>query len=290
MRTGWLGSPTVARRGLDRETSVSRLVALVKDALDECGCESPERVVVAVPTYVEEDGRLLDCPSLPQLTGTPLAHLLRQHLRAGEVDVRPDLACAAMGEARLGRGRGVRRLLVVALGTGANAAAVVDGALVETAYGCFGDAGHVLVEPAGPVCPCGGRGCLEAVCSGWALNAAAKQLGLGDAIQLLRAAEAGRADARAVVTRAGVALGRAISTWSVLLWPDVVAVAGGVAAAGDVLLGPARAELHRVAPPYIGDRITVEIAELGANATLVGALLLATADEAGVMAWAGDRF
>jgi len=77
MRAGWLESPTVARRGLDRETSVSRLVALVEDALDECGCESPERVVVAVPTYVEEDGRLLDCPSLPQLTGTPLAQLLR---------------------------------------------------------------------------------------------------------------------------------------------------------------------------------------------------------------------
>lgn len=177
----------------------------------------------------------------------------------------------------------------MALGTGANATAVVGRALVEMAYGCFGDAGHVLVEPPGPVCPCGGRECLEAVCSGWALNAAARQLGLGDVIQLLRAAEAGRADARAVVTRAVVALGRAISTWSVLLWPDVVAIAGGVAAAGEALLGPARAELHRVAPPYIGDRITVEIAELGAQATLVGALLLATADEAGVMAWAGHR-
>lgn len=289
MRVGWLGSPTVARRGLDRETSVSHLLAVVTDALKECGCESPERVVVAVPTYVEEDGRLLDCPSLPQLTGAPLSRLLRQHLRAGEVDVRPDLSCAALGEARLGRGRGVRRLLVVALGTGANAAAVVDGALVETAYGCFGDAGHVLVEPAGPICPCGGRGCLEAVCSGRALNAAAMQLGLGDATQLLRAAEAGRADARAVVIRAGVALGRAISTWSVLVWPDVVAVAGGVAAAGEALLAPARAELHRVAPPYIGDRITVEIAELGAHATLVGALLLASDDEASVRAWAGAQ-
>lgn len=91
------------------------------------------------------------------------------------------------------------------------------------------------------------------------------------------------------MTRVGVALGRAISTWSVLLWPDVVAIAGGVAAAGEALLGPARAELHRVAQPNIGDRINVEIAELGAQATLVGALLLATADEAGVIEWAGHR-
>lgn len=108
-------------------------------------------------------------------------------------------------------------------------------------------------------------------------------------IQLLRAAKGERDDARAVLTRAGAALGRAMSTWSVLPWPDVGAIVGGVAATGEALLGPVRAELHQVAPPSIGGRITVEIAELGGQAARVGALLLATADEAGVMAWARHR-
>lgn len=288
LRVGWLGSPTVERRAIGRDTSLADLLAAVEEALVAAHCPTPATMVVAVPTYVGEDGRLLDCPSLPDLTGAALAKDLRDRLRADAVEVRPDLACAALGEARLGRGGGVGRLVVVALGTGANAAAVVDGTLVETAYGCLGDAGHVIVDPAGPVCPCGGRGCLESLCSGWALGAAAHDLGLSDAAALVRAAQDGHADAQAVVTRAGVALGRAISTWSVMLWPDVVAVAGGLAQAGEALLGPARAELHRVAPPYVADRISVELAELGAHATLVGALLLASGQEPLVRAWAAQ--
>jgi len=286
VRVGWLGSPTVTRCAVGRETSPSDLVVAVEEALAAAHCTFPDTMVVAVPTYVGDDGRLLDCPSLPHLTGTPLADLLRDRLGARTVEVRPDLACAALGEARLGRGRGVRRLVVVALGTGANAAAVVDGALVETAYGCLGDAGHVLVDPFGPLCPCGGRGCLESLCSGWALAAAAHDLGLSDAAARVGAAATGHAGAQAVVTRAGIALGRAISTWSVMLWPDVVAVAGGLSQAGEALLAPARAELHRVAPPYVGDRISVERADLGAHATLVGALLLASGDEPLVTEWA----
>ncbi len=89
------------------------------------------------------------------------------------VEVVPDLAAAAVGEYRYGSGRGVERFLCVALGTGANAAAIVYGRVVDTAFGCLGDAGHVLVEPDGPDCACGGRGCLEAVASGWALQQAA---------------------------------------------------------------------------------------------------------------------
>ena len=71
--------------------------------------------------------------------------------------------------------------------------------------------------------------------------------------------------------RAGVALGRAISSWSVMIWPDLVAVAGGVSAAGELLLAPARAEFIRIAPPYVASRLSIVQAQLGDLATLTGA-------------------
>ena len=283
-QAGGMGPGAVARRAVSRATTTEELLAALADAAAEVlgpGLHRrPGVVVVAVPTFVEDDGRLADCPNLPDLTGRPLATLVADRLGAEEVVVVPDLAAAAVAEHRLGAGRGVPRLLVVALGTGVNAAALVDGRLVETAYGCLGDAGHVLVEPNGPACTCGGRGCLEAVASGWALARDAAAGGLPTGPELSTRASAGDPAATALLTRAGTALGRAISTWSVLLFPDLVTVGGGLAAAGELLLGPARAELDRVAPSYVRRRLAVVPSAVGSDATLAGAAVLAT-DAAG---------
>lgn len=269
----------VARRSVSRTTTVEELLEALAGAVGETLGPEPGRrpgvVVVAVPTFVEDGGRLADCPNLPDLTGRPLADLVAGRLGAEQVVVVPDLAAAAVAEHRLGAGRGVARLLVVALGTGVNAAAVADGRLIETAYGCLGDAGHVLVEPDGPACTCGGRGCLEAVASGWALARDAAAAGLPTGPALSAQAAAGDPAATALWTRAGIALGRAISTWSVLLFPDLVTVGGGLAAAGELLLGPARTELDRIAPSYVRSRLAIVPSALGAEATLAGAALLA---------------
>ncbi len=273
-------SPTeVASRPVSADTTVEvlldALAGAAAEALSAGTSRRPGVVVVAVPTFVEDDGRLADCPNLPDLTGRPLAALVARRLGAEQVVVVPDLAAAAVAEHRLGAGRGAARLLVVVLGTGANAAAVVEGRLVETAYGCLGDAGHVLVEPDGPACTCGGRGCLEAVTSGWAVARDAAAGGLPTGPALTAQAAAGDPAAVALLARAGTALGRAISTWSVLLFPDLVTVGGGLSGAGELLLGPARTELDRIAPGYVRRRITVVPAALGAGSTLAGAVLLA---------------
>jgi glucokinase len=90
------------------------------------------------------------------------------------------------------------------------------------------------------------------------------------------AARAGDARAAAIVERAGVALGRAIAIWCALLWPGRVAVAGGVAAAGELLLAPTRNELRRVGVPYL-TRVDIVPAQLGADAGLAGSGLAALA-------------
>lgn len=263
----------IARLPLDRSIGLDELITLVAHAVDSAAGGRPDSICVTVPAFVKARGELTECPSIPALTGTMLAAAVSSATGVDQVGVLPDLAAAAIGEHARGVGRGVDRFLCVAIGTGVNAAAVNGGVLVDTAFGCLGDAGHVLVEPDGPECPCGGRGCLEAVTSGFALARAGAPHGWSDARAVFAAARAGDTDAAAMVEQAGVGLGRALSSWSSMLWPEVVAVAGGLAAAGEQLLRPAREEMLRVGAPYIVGRVRVVTATLGADAALWGAIL-----------------
>ena len=263
----------VARVALDRTIGRDELIALVAQAVSSAAGGRPDSICVTIPAFVDQRGELTECPSIPALTGMQLVSALHAATGVDQIGVLPDLAAAAIGEHARGIGQGVDRFLCVALGTGVNAAAVNAGVLVDTAFGCLGDAGHVLVEPDGPECPCGGRGCLEAVASGFALARDGAPRGWNDARAVFAAARAGESDATAMVERAGAALGRALSSWSSMLWPEVVAVAGGLAAAGEQLLRPARAEMLRVGSPYIVGRVRVVTATLGADAALWGAIL-----------------
>lgn len=269
-----VGNPV--RRGVGRTTTRAEVVEIVVDACRELDVPQPDRVVAAIPSFVLDDQTMAECPSIPALTGSDLGRLLSDATGGGRVHIVPDIACAALAEQRLGTGASSSRFVCVALGTGANAGAVVDGRPVATAFGCLGDAGHVLVDPDGPACLCGGRGCLESITSGWALARDGAALGLASAAEVTRAARAGEAQATQLLTRAGTMLGRACATWSALIWPDTIAVAGGLAGAGELLMAPARVEMLRVGTPYIVGEIRLITAALGDEATLVGAGLLTT--------------
>jgi glucokinase len=265
-----------ARRPLDRTLSSREVAERIRAAVAELEPSADDAGFgVAFPGLRAADGSVAFPANLPGLDGARLDELLEPVAAGRPVLPVPDLAAAAVGEAHLGAGRGTERFLCAALGTGVNAALTVEGRLVEVALGCFGDAGHVNVEPDGPECPCGGRGCLEAVASGVAFARDGAPLGLPDGAAVVRAAREGHAAAAAIVERAGRALGRAIVSWSVIAFPRRVAISGGLAAAGAALLEPARAEARRVGPPYVVDGLEVVPGELGAEATLAGAGLAA---------------
>ena len=185
----------------------------------------------------------------------------------------PTSPAAALAESSLSPG-GDSRLLCVGLGTGANAALAVGRHVVDLADGALGDAGHIVVEPDGPACPCGGRGCLEAVCSGIAFARDGRPFGLADGRAVVQAAREGRLEAIQLLDRAGVALGRAIASWAAMTVPDVVAVVGGLSAAGDLLLEPARRELRRLAQPRYA-ALHIRPGVLGSEATITGAAIAA---------------
>jgi glucokinase len=271
------GMPTtVARRPLSASLDFDETWSTIVGCLREVTAGSEiDTIGVSFPAFLSDDGCIQGIVNLPALQGVDLAERLTTDTGSRLTLPIPDLGATVVAEARRGAGAGRRRVLATGIGTGVNAAIAVDGDLFAVALGALGDAGHVIVEPDGPRCACGGRGCLEAICSGAALDAEARRLGWSGAKELGERAYADDLTARAVLERAGRGLGRAIASWSAMLVPDVVVVAGRVALIGAALLDPAREELRRVGSPQWASELDVVLATFPVDAALIGAGLLA---------------
>jgi predicted NBD/HSP70 family sugar kinase len=192
------------------------------------------------------------------------------------VHVGNDANLGALAEATFGAGQGVDDLVYVMLGTGVGAGLVLDGRLYEGDSGIAAEIGHVVVDPDGLICRCGGRGCLETVAGAEAIVRPLRprhgsQLTLADVLAL---AEAGDAGARRVIRDSGRAVGRALAAVCCVLDPRLVVVGGGVASAGDVLLDGIRESLERRMTPLKGQAVPVVRGELGERAEVLGAIAL----------------
>jgi len=199
-----------------------------------------------------------------------------------------DANLAALAEARLGAGSGGRMVLFVGLGTGIGGGLVIEGR-VERGRGFLGEMGHLVLDPAGPLCACGRRGCWEALVSGTSLGRSARELAAADPLgavahaaggevprgeHLVVAAAAGDGEAATRLAAAGGWLGRGLANLVALLDPDVIVVGGAVAGAGEPLLGPARAVLAETVEGGGRRRATPVVpARFGRTAGLVGAAL-----------------
>ncbi|WP_367134047.1 ROK family protein [Saccharothrix sp. HUAS TT1] len=218
--------------------------------------------------------------NVPGWRGFPLRDRVSELLPGVPVELAGDGACMALGEHWLGAGRGSRFMLGLVVSTGVGGGLVLGGRPFGGRTGNAGHVGHVVVEPDGEPCACGGRGCAEAVAGGPRLVAWARRHGWqapddADAALLAAAAGAGEEIPRAAFERAGRAVGLAIAATAAVVDLDLAVVGGGVAQAGDLLLDPIR----RTVADHCGlsylDTLRVEPARLGGRAGLVGAARLA---------------
>jgi glucokinase len=211
------------------------------------------------------------------------------------VFVENDANASAWAEARFGAARGYRDVLLIAVGTGIGAGFIIGGALYHGRWGIGGEPGHYRVVPDGRLCGCGNRGCWEQYASGNALVAEARdfarrtpegarrllQLGGGtpegiSGPQVTQAAREGDPAALRCFQIVGGWLGQGMADLAAILDPGCFVIGGGVSEAGDLLLEPARAAYEKALPGR-GYRqfAEVKIAELGADAGVVGAADLA---------------
>ncbi len=211
------------------------------------------------------------------------------------VIVENDANAMAWGEYRFGAGRGQEHLVCVTVGTGIGGGIVLDGKLYRGRFGIGAEFGHMQVVPNGRRCGCGQRGCWEQYCSGRALLREAREiadvhkirgarlleLGNGrpegiEAPEVTTAAREGDAGALACFEKIGNWLGQGLADLAAVLDPGCFVVGGGVAEAGELLLGPARQVFaERLTGGSHRPTATIVPAALGNDAGLVGAADLA---------------
>jgi glucokinase len=215
--------------------------------------------------------------------GFPLGDVLRRRFEGLPVRIHNDVVCLAVGEHWKGAGQGVDNLLGMVVSTGVGGGILQRGRVIDGRSGNAGHVGHVVVDPAGPVCGCGGRGCVEAIARGpatvaWAVSRGSRAR---DGLELSALAEAGDPIAVEALARSGNALGVGIASAAALLDIDLVLLGGGLSQAGEALWGPMRSAIAAHAGLGFLSGLRVEPTALGQLSGLVGA---------GALLHEGDRY
>jgi glucokinase len=181
-----------------------------------------------------------------------------------------DARAFGLAELRLGAGRGADSMIGLTLGTGVGGVVAVDGHVHQGHDGTAGEIGHQTIDPDGPWCGCGNRGCLEAFARADQIAAACGTATAEEAVARARAGDERAVDGLAAIGRY---LGIGIANMIAVISPDRVVIGGGVAAAADLLFDPIRAELRRRVTTTALDRVDLVTAELGTWAGAIGAAI-----------------
>ncbi len=208
---------------------------------------------------------------LPGWRGANLVESLGRVMEV-PVAVENDADAAALAEACWGSGKGTHCLLYVAVGTGIGGGIVIDGALYRGAGGAHPEFGHQVIDASGPLCYCGARGCWEALASGTALAAWARQQGQAlDARELFRLAEQGDSIGHAAAEREGRYLGLGLANLVTTFCPDRIVLGGGVMNGAHLFLEAAREIVRMQCKLVPADRTVIAISSLKDDAGLLGA-------------------
>jgi glucokinase len=248
---------------------VEQLIGVARDSSQKW--TAIESVGVGMPgLYDPVEGTTRFMPNVPgNWAGVPVAAELSATMQVPTRLIN-DARAFTLAEHQLGAGRGAGSMLGITLGTGVGGGLILGGRLYQGHDGTAGEFGHQTILPDGPLCNCGNRGCLEALAKADAIVAICGQPTVE---QCVEAAHAGDSKAQQGLIAAGQYLGIGVSNVLVLLSVDRVVVGGGIAAAGEILLEPLRAELRRRV--FVTDVNAVEVvgAELGIWAGAIGAAL-----------------
>jgi fructokinase len=268
--------PVLRRRiATESERGYSHIIERVGDLAEELVAAASDCRAIGVGTpgaVSSRTGRMKNCNTVC-LNGEDLRGDLASRF-GRRVIVENDANCFALAEATAGAGRGASVVFGVIMGTGVGGGIVVDGKLLRGLQNIAGEWGHHCIDPDGPVCYCGRRGCVERYISGPAVEQA-YEVNAGVHIpleQIVMRARDGEACARAVVDRFVDAFGRALANVVSILDPDAIVLGGGLSKIDDLYTEGRRA----VARYVFNDELRTPILRpvLGDSAGVIGAALL----------------
>ena len=241
-------------------------------------------VGVGSPGTIDHDRGVVGIsPNLPGFEGFALCSAVEEGMGLACV-LENDANAAALGEQWIGAGRGADSLVMLTLGTGIGGGIVLGGRVWHGTGGFAAEIGHMSINPDGPTCGCGNRGCIEAYASAPAMGrrmretiAEGRQTVLADrtggftARDIHAAALSGDEAARENIETTGRYLGVAISNVIHILNPAVVVLSGGVTGAGEMLMAPLRDEVEKRTLRDSLQGVRICFAELGEDAGFIGA-------------------
>jgi glucokinase len=278
-----------ASTGQTEDELVELLVREVGEARE--ACPGAVAVGLGIPATINhETGVAVAAVNLP-LEDLPIRDLVAERVGL-PVYVDNDANVAALAEQLYGAGRGANEMVLLTIGTGIGGGLILGGEVYRGATGAGAELGHTVIDLNGPPCQgnCPGRGCIETLASGTALGREGREAAQRDADSALGAmaaagheidgkvvtelALAGDLTAIGVFNLIGTRLGAALVTFANIFEPKVIVVGGGVMAAGDLLLDPARKVLRERALRPMNETPVVA-AELGPDAGMIGAAAMA---------------
>ena len=277
---------------------VAGLIRLSRSLMNDASHLPPTLtgIGLALPGPVDPRlGAIRRAPRNQELEGVALGDIFAREFHCPAV-AGNDANCAALGEALFGAGRGHDSVAYFTISTGIGGGFVRHGQPWSGARGTAAEFGHIILDPDGPPCDCGGRGCLEALASGTAIARRAQAALTASPRSLLADPEflAGRElDARVVADAAQRGDATALTVWEEsmswlglglgtvinVLDPAIVVLGGGVAAAGNLLLEPVRQTVRERCMPDIARETPIVLAALKSDVGIVGAAALAMAGE-----------
>jgi glucokinase len=258
------------------EELLSALDGLVEQI--SAGVGGVEALGFGIPSTIDQrSGRAVSSVHIP-LAGLDLRARMGERFEL-PVAIDNDGNAAAIAEWKLGAGVGTRDMIMLTLGTGIGGGLILDGRPYRGAVGAGAELGHMVLQYDGPQCigTCQGRGHFEALASGTAANRVARSVLSPDstAHDLVRLASQGDTRAREALAGVGRILGAGIASLVNVFNPELVVVGGGFGEAGDLLFEPARELVAREALSPGRELVRIVPAELGSEAGLIGAGLIA---------------
>ncbi len=280
-------TPTEAGKGpahvLDRIVRLGRVLLSRREVL----ASDIRRVGIGCAGPVDRRaGLVFNPPNLPGWVRVPLVDHVARALGLSAV-LDNDANAAALGESRYGAGRGAESMVYITVSTGIGGGVVLNGRLWHGLGDGAGEVGHMTLEPGGPLCGCGNRGCLEALASGTAiarraraLLAAGRQSRLRDmpaftAAEVVALAAAGDALAREVWEGAVGWLALGVGALITILAPERIIIGGGVAKAGTLLFEPLRRQVRERVKLVQAEKVQILPTALGDDVGVLGAAALA---------------
>ena len=271
---------------------IARIEAVVDRGISQLGGRNVAGIGLALASPVDPNtGIMYSPPNLPGLDGVSFKSLWKDKVE-WPILVANDATLAALGEYSYGAGVGARALVYMTISTGIGGGVVIDGVPMMGAYGMAGELGHMIVDPAGLSCKCGGTGCLEAIASGTAIADTARRAARekrasamvdmvsGDLDRIstevvFKAAIAGDTVARDVLDTAAQAIGAGLVNVLHIFNPDVIVIGGGVSNNWDYLWPSVQSYIAGHAMSHVQERgFRVVVSPLGDDAGLVGAAAL----------------